>query len=83
MSTSYFITYWQPLSGLILGALIIALYLYLYLNRDKKIVPWIARYIFRNQNMTPSADSLFKVAGSYLLMFGGLVIILALLYLTH
>jgi hypothetical protein len=84
MSLSYLQVYWQPLSGFSIGLLMVALYVYLYVNRSTTIVPWIAEHIFRNQMMSEkSADSLFKVITSFLGMFGGLIIILALLYLTH
>jgi hypothetical protein len=76
-------TYWQPLSGLVLGSVFIVLYFILFASRNKTIVPWIAKHIFRNENMTPSAESLFRVVISYLFMFGGIIVILALLYLTH
>lgn len=79
----YLVTYWQPLSGFVLGVLIVGAYFYLYAKRNEKIVSWIARNIFRDPNMIPSADSAFKVATSFMLMFGGLMIILALLYLDH
>jgi hypothetical protein len=79
----YLLTYWQPILGLIIGIAMIALYLYLYNNRNKKIVPWIAKSLFKNQNMGPSADSLLKVVSSFLFMVGGLMVIFALLYLTH
>ena len=71
------------ISGLVLGIFIVGVYFCLYAKRNKKIVQWIARNIFRDPNMTPSADSAFKVATSFMLMFGGLIIILAFLYLTH
>lgn len=83
MSLEYILTYWQPLTGLLLGVLLVILYFYLYLNRNEKVVPWIAKHIFRNPHMTPSADDAYKVATSYLLTFGGLLIIVALLYLTY
>jgi hypothetical protein len=84
MSLSYLLVYWQPLSGFFIGPLMVGLYVYLYVNRSTNIVPWIAKHIFRNQMMSEkSADSLFKVITSFLCMFGGLIIILALLYLTH
>jgi hypothetical protein len=84
MSLSYLQVYWQPLSGVFIGLLMVALYVYLYVNRSATIVLWIAEHIFRNQMMSEkSADSLFKVVTSFLGMFGGLIIILAILYLTH
>lgn len=83
MSLEYLLTYWQPLAGLLLGVLLVTLYFYLYLNRNERAVPWIAKYIFRNQHMTPSADDAYKAATSYLLAFGSLLIIIALLYLTY
>jgi hypothetical protein len=77
-------TYWQPLSGLIIGVLVIAIYLYLYLRRKAEIVQWIAKYIFRQQFMSEkSAENLFNVATSFVATIGGLWIILAIYYLTY
>jgi hypothetical protein len=84
MSAHYLLIYWQPLTGLTLGIVMVFLYFYLYATRKKALVPWVARYVFRNQAMSEkSADSLVKVLASYLFMFGGLIIILALLYLAY
>ena len=84
ISVQYLTAHWQPITGLIVGVLIEALYFYLYFTKDKRIVPWIAKFIFRNQFMSEkSADSLFKVVTSYLFMFGGLWIVLAIYFLTN
>ena len=75
---------WQPLSGLLIGVALIALYLYLYLTRHKTFIPLIARHVFRNQLMSEqSAESLFNVVTSYMFVIGGVLIILALFYLTN
>ena len=77
-------THWQPVSGLFIGSAIVALYFYLYAIRRKRMVPWIAKHVFRDQFMSKvSADSLFKVVTSFLFMIGGIVVIVALYYLTN
>jgi hypothetical protein len=75
---------WQPLSGLFIGIALIALYLYLYLTRHRIFIPLIARHVFRNQLMSEkSAEGLFNVVTSYMFAIGGILIILALFYLTN
>lgn len=81
---SYLVTYWQPLSGLLIGALLVAIYMNLYTNRRRNIIPWISSRLFRNQLMSErSAEGLFDVATSFLLMVGGLWLLLAIYYLTN
>jgi hypothetical protein len=80
--TSYIIKYWQPLSGLIVGILLIVLFCLLYTRWRKAPVRWIAKHIFGNQFMSEkSADGLYNVLISLIPVVGGLWIILALLYL--
>jgi hypothetical protein len=79
---AYIIEYWQPLSGLIIGLLLVVLFCLLYTRWRKKPVQWIAKHIFRNQLMSEqSATSLFNVLISFMFTIGGLWIILALMYL--
>jgi hypothetical protein len=83
-SLSYLITYWQPISGLFIGAFMVIAYLYLYTSKAKRIIPWMAKYIFRNQIFAErSAESLFNVVTSFLFMGGGLLIILAIYFLSY
>jgi len=80
--TSYAIKYWQPLSGLVIGLLLIILFCLLYTRWRKAPVLWIAKHIFRNQLMSEkSADGLYNYLVSFTLVIGGLWIILALLFL--
>jgi len=80
---TYILEFHQPLIGLCGGVVLMTLYFYLYVNRHKKIVPWLARNFYNHDEFSErAADSMFKVASSYLFMFAGLTIILALLYLT-
>ncbi len=80
--TSYIIKYWQPLSGLVIGLLLIILFCLLYTRWRKTPVEWIAKHIFRNQLMSEkSATGLFNVIISFIFMIGGLWVILALVYL--
>lgn len=78
----YVIKYWQPLSGLIIGLLLVTLFCFLYTRWRKKPVEWISKHIFRNQFMSEkSANGLYNVLISFIPMIGGLWIVLALLYL--
>ena len=80
--TAYITEYWQPLSGLIIGLILIILFCLLYTRWRKAPVQWIAKHIFRNQLMSEkSASSLFNVLISLLFAIGGLWVILALVYL--
>jgi ethanolamine transporter EutH len=79
---SYIIKYWRPLSGLVIGLLLVILFCLLYTRWRKKPVQWIAKHIFRNQFMSEkSADGLYNVLISFIPMIGGLWIVSALLYL--
>ncbi len=79
---TYITEYWAPLSGMLIGLLIVAFFILLKTRWKKKSVQWVARVIFRNQIMSEkSAESLFNVVTSFLLTLGGLWIILALLFL--
>lgn len=80
--TSYMIKYWQPLSGLIIGLLLIILFCLLYTRWRKKSVEWVAKHIFRNQLMSEkSATGLYNVVISFIPLVGAIWIVSALLYL--
>ena len=73
-----------PLSGLFVGILLVALFLYLYVLKKNMAVAWIAKHIFRNQFMSEkSAEGLFDVLTSFIVTIGGLWIILAIYYLSN
>lgn len=79
---SYMTKYWQPLSGLIIGLFLVILFCFLYTRWRKTPVQWIAKHVFRNQFMSEkSADGLYSYLISFILVIGGLGIVLALLYL--
>ncbi len=78
---SSLLTYGQPISGLIIGFLVLAFYGYLFLNKKQHVLPWIAKNIFRNPNMIPSAEDLFNVASSFIVVFALLWIGLAVYHL--
>lgn len=83
-SVNYLITYWQPISGLFLGALLVGIFLYIHTRKKASFIRWIAKNVFRSQFMAEkSAEGLFNVATSFVLTVGGLLIILAILYLTY
>ena len=78
----YILKYWQPISGLMIGLVLIVLFCFLYTRWRKIPVQWIAKHVFRNQIMSErSADSLFNVVISFIPVIGGIWIVLALLYL--
>jgi hypothetical protein len=79
---NYLITHWQPVIALLVGLVVLALYYYLQVRSKVYILRWIAKSIFRNQNMLPSAESMFNVATSFLFMVGGIWVIVAIYYLS-
>lgn len=80
----YLAAYWQPLSGLIIGIVLVAFFLHLHLHRKQGAIRWIADNVFHNQFMAEhSAEGAFNVATSFVFTVGGLWIILAMLYLTN
>jgi len=81
--TFYLITHWQPISGLFIGLLMLALYYYLHFKAKDRVAFWIAKHIFRNQNRIASAGDLFNVVTSFLFMFGGIWVIVAIYYLSN
>lgn len=81
---AYVTTYWEPLTGMAAGILIFIFigYMNWYGTVKTDIVRWIAKHIFRNGfRSETSADGLFMTATSFLLFFGGILIIVASLYL--
>ena len=76
--------YWPSLVVLAGGILFVGFFLYLNVFKKQKIVGWLAKHVFRNQLMSEkSAENLLMTATSFLLMIGGLWIILALYYLVN
>jgi len=77
--------YFQPLSGLLIGSVIVLFVCYINWYGDIKAntVRWIAKKIFGDGfRSAESADHLFMTITSLLLAGGGILIILALLYLN-
>jgi hypothetical protein len=80
----YATTYFQPLTGLFVGGAILALvgYVNWYGTVKTDVVRWIAKHIFRDEfRSEKSADGLLMAITSFLLLIGGLWIILAVQYL--
>ncbi len=74
--------YWQPLSGLVIGLLLVILFCLLYTRWRKKPVQWITKHIFRSQLMSEkSATGLYNVMISFIPVIGVIWIFSALLYL--
>ena len=82
-SLNYLISHWQPVVGLFIGIIMLILYFYLHVRMKHYCLRLIAKYVFRNENMIPSAESAFNVATSFLFMFGGVWVVLALYYLAN
>ena len=80
---TYITKFWAPITVLIAGLILVSFFIYLHLKLKPRIVKWIAKYIFRNENMVPSAEGVFNVATSFVAMIGGLWIILAIYYLSN
>jgi hypothetical protein len=82
-----YITYYlQPLVGLLAGMAIIAVVAYLnwYGTIKKDVVAWISSSVFgAKMGSEESADGLFMAVTGFGIMFGGLWIVLAMLYLSH
>ena len=74
----------NELSGLLIGVAVVSVYFCLKLTRHKTAIPFIAKYVFRNQPMSvTSAEKLFNVVTSYVFAIGGIWIIAALFYLAN
>jgi hypothetical protein len=83
---SYLTVFWQPLSGLVIGAIVLVFvgYVNWYGTVKKDTIRWIAKHIFRNEFRSEmSADGLFMVVTSFLLAIGWIMIGVAFLYLTY
>jgi hypothetical protein len=81
----FIMTYIQPLAGLGLGLLMLALvgYVNWYGNIKQVAVRWIAKHIFRDEFRSErSADGVFMTITAFMLMMSAIWIVLALLYLT-
>jgi hypothetical protein len=80
----YLTSYWQPLSALFIGVVILIFVGYMNWYRTVKTdtIRWIARRIYRDKcRSEASADGLFMVATSFLLLIGGTWVVGALVYL--
>lgn len=77
----YLITYWQPLSGLLIGILVLGLFFILHLRWKKPIIEWVVMKVFRDISYMQSTESFFNVVVSFLFTMGALMIILALMFL--
>jgi hypothetical protein len=80
---NYLLILSQPVVLVFEGLLVLGVYYYLQLSRKSYLVRWIARSIFRNHHMLPSAQSLFNVMASFLFVLGGIWIIMAIYYLSN
>jgi hypothetical protein len=83
ISLNHLISHWQPVVVLFLGGAVVTFYYYLHTRLKQQCVAWIAKHIFRNENAIPSGENAFNVTTSYILMFGGMFIVLALYYLAN
>lgn len=84
--TSYLTVFWQPLSGFVIGAIVLAFvgYINWYGAVKKDTVRWIAKHIFHDEfKSEASADGLFMVVTSILLAIGWIMVGVAFLYLTY
>ena len=83
----HYITYYvQPLLGLLAGVVVIGVVAYLnwYGAIKQDVVSWISRRIFDGEiESEASADGLFMAVTGFGVMFGGIWIVLAILYLSH
>jgi hypothetical protein len=82
----YLQAFWQPLIGLLVGISILAFvgYVNWYGTLKADSVRWIAKHIFRNEFRSEmSADGLFMALTAFVLLIGGLWIVLAIQYLGY
>jgi hypothetical protein len=80
---TYLVAHWQPIAVFLIGIAILGIYYFLHFRKKQIIVPWIAKYMLRNQNMVPSAEGLFNVVTSFIFLVGGIWIIVAIFYLSN
>jgi hypothetical protein len=82
---TYFTTYIQPISGLIIGLVLFAILGYVHWHGTNKrdTINWIAKNIFRNNmNSGVSAASLFNVITSILFAISWILVGLAVWFLN-
>jgi hypothetical protein len=76
--------FWAPLLFLVAGCGTVGLFLYLHLSKKRSAIAWLAKYVFRSQMMSErSAEGLFNVVSSFVVMIGGIWILMALYVLTY
>ena len=78
------VIYWQPLSGLAIGIVILVFvgYINWYGTSKGHTIDWIAKAVFRNGfRSRQAADGLFMVVMSLLLAVSSIMVVTALLYL--
>jgi hypothetical protein len=81
---TYISVFWAPLLFLVAGCGMVGLFLYLHMSKKRNAIAWLAKYVFRSQMMNErSAESLFNVASSFVVMIGGIWILMALYVLTY
>jgi hypothetical protein len=83
---NYVIWYMQPLLGLLIGVLVLSFVGYINwvgtIKRDT--TSWFAKHLFDGGfESDASADGLFMAVSGFAVMFGGILIVLAILYLNH
>lgn len=82
---TYLTTYFQPISGLIIGLVLFALLGYVHWRGTNKedTINWIAKNVFRNSmNSGVSAASLFNVVTSILFAISWILVGLAIWFLN-
>lgn len=85
-SINYLIMYNQPLVGLVMGSILLSFvgYINWYGNVKTNSIKWITSRFFHNEPRGEmSANSLFMVFSSLILAIGGILTVLAFLYLSH
>jgi len=83
---NYIGLYIQPLAGLFIGLAILTFvgYINWYGTVKANTVRWIAKHIFGNEFRSEvSADGLFMATTGFMLLIGGLWVILAIQYLGY
>jgi hypothetical protein len=83
---SYMVFYWQPITGLFLGLFLFASVIYANYNSSIKsrIIRWIARRLFGNElGSDLSANSLFSVLSSFVVVAAWIWTGLAVMYLWN
>jgi len=83
---AYITWYFQPLLWLLLAILVLASVAYINwvgtIKRDA--IGWLAKNIFNNEiESAASADGLFMAVTAFAVMFAGIWLVVAILYLSH